>query len=115
MVSLPKVLQDMTFNIRIKEGASLPEGCFLESFSLRKKKEDVVEIYWSVGFGHQWGSHTPGAGGGGVVDAKFFIEHDLDAFATYISKKYKDYVTYNDIYFNTEIQTLFELLSLEDD
>ena len=112
MSPLPKFLQDTTFNIVIKKGATLPGGCLLEKFCLYKGKEDVVKIYWSVGFGYQWGSHTPGAGGSDVISAEFFIEHDLYAFATYISKKYKDYVTFDDIYFNEEIQTLFELLTL---
>jgi len=116
VISLPKVLQDMSFNIVIKKGGNrLPDGCILERFYLHKEKEDVVKIFWSVSFGYSMGSHNPGAGGDDVVPPEYFINHDLSAFATYIANKYKDIATYDDICYNAEIQTLFELLSLDDE
>ena len=115
ILTLPKVLQDMSFNIVIKKGGDrLPNGCILEKFNLHKEKDNVVKIFWSVGFGYSMGSHNPGAGGDDIVPAEYFVNKNLSAFASYISNKYKDIITYDDICYNGEIQTLFELLTIED-
>ena len=115
-IPLPKVLQDMSFNIVIKKGGnSLPGGCYLEAFYLHKEKDDVIKLFWSVGFGYSFGGHTPGAGGDDIVPAEYFIKKDLLAFASYMSNKYKDMITFDDICYNGEIQTLFELLTLEEE
>jgi len=114
-IPLPKVLQDMSFNIVIKKGGSrLPDGCILEKLYLHKSKDDVIKLFWSVGFGYSMMGHNPGAGGDDIVPAEYFIKKDLSVFASYMSNKYKDIIMYDDICYNSEIQTLFELLTLED-
>ena len=41
-ISLPKVLQNMSFNIVLKKGgASLPDRCILERFDLNKKEKEA--------------------------------------------------------------------------
>ena len=116
-IPLPKVLQDMSFNIVIKKGgSSLPNRCYVEKFDLHKDKDDVIQLIWSVGFGYSFGGHTPGAGGEDIIPAEYFIKKDLLAFASYMTNKYKDMmVTFDDICYNSEIQALFELLTLEEE
>ena len=116
-ISLPKVLQNMSFNIVLKKGgASLPDRCILERFDLNKKEKDnVVKVYWSVGFGYSWPGHTPGVGGEDIVPAEYFINLDKSGLVTYILSKHKDFATYDEIYYNREIQNLFELLELDNE
>ena len=105
---------DTSFKIVLKQGGhKLPDGCILEKFYLYKENDDIIRIFWSVGFGYSMLGHNPGAGGNDIVPAEYFINHDLSGFATYISNKYKDIATYDEIYYNSEIQTLFELLALD--
>lgn len=114
-IPLPKVLQDMSFIIDFKKGGkTLPDGCILEEFCLYKRKDDVINLCWSVGFNYSFGGHTPGAGGYEIIPAEYFVNKDLFAFASYLSNKYNDYITYDDICYNGEIQILFELLTLEE-
>ncbi len=114
-ISLSKVLQDMSFTIVLKKsGCGLPNRCILEHFYLHKEKDDVIKLFWSIGFGYSQTGHNPGVGGRDIVPAEYFNNRDLSAFATYISNKYKDIATYDDICYNSEIQALFELLTLED-
>ena len=106
---LPQVLRGMDFRIVIKKGCALKDGTLLEYFLL-SKVGDTAKIHWSVGFGYSWGAHNPGVGGADTIPAELFVHHDLSAFAAYLSEKYRDWITYDDVYFNSEIKTLFELL-----
>lgn len=109
-IRLPQGLYGMRFEIVLKKpGCSAGGGCILERFVLHKEPYEKVKLSWSAGFGFQMGAHNPGAGGTDDVPSEFFLNHDLSGFAAYISGKYKDFASYDDIWYNGEVQTLFDL------
>lgn len=103
----------MSFRIVLKRGCSLRDGCFLEYISLSKIANEEIKLDWSVNFGHQMGAHTPGAGGSDTVLTELFIHYDQSELAAYLSDRHKDFITYDEVYYNPEVQTLFELCAEE--
>lgn len=107
-IKLPRSLHSMSFDIVLKEaGCSLANGGILECFKLHKKRYGEIKVSWSVGFGYAMGAHNPGAGGDDIVPSEFFFNNNLPAFAAYLSKKYKNLITYNEVYYNAEVKALF--------
>ena len=110
-----KALRKMSFRIILREkGSSVRGGArSLEEFILAKAPNDVAKIYWSVDLGPM-GSHNAGVGGVDIVPAKFFLNNDLSAFATYVSTKYDTITTYDEIYHHEEVKALLERCAAED-
>ena len=106
--------KDLSFWCMIRKCRTLDNISFLEPVYIKKEKDEAVYVSWSVRFGNSGSGYNMGGSGSiDLVPADCFLNGSIYAFADYLVERYSATLELKaeDITFNQEMYTLFQILN----